>query len=92
MRLFIPRQPLNHIAPLPRSLWDSEVVGWVVRYVWLNQNNVFVGILHARSGSSLQCPFTDMSNQPPDDLGILAGGASAPRASLMAGLQISSQY
>src|SRR6185312_816612 len=22
-----PRQPPNHIAPLPRSLWDSEVVG-----------------------------------------------------------------
>ena len=48
MRLFIPRQPLNHITPLPRSLWDSEVVGWVVRYEWLNEKNAFVRILHAQ--------------------------------------------
>jgi hypothetical protein len=45
---FHPRQPLNHIAPLPRSLWNCEVVGWVVRCAWLNQNNVFVGIMRAQ--------------------------------------------
>ena len=45
---FHPRQPLNHIAVLPRSLWDSEVVGWVVRCAWLNQNNVFVGVTRAQ--------------------------------------------
>jgi hypothetical protein len=36
------------IAPLLRSLCDSEVVARVVQYVaWLNQSNVFVGILRA---------------------------------------------
>ena len=43
-----PASAAYHIAPLPRSLWDSEVVGWVVQKVWLNQNNVFVGILRAQ--------------------------------------------
>ena len=38
---------LSHRAPTPQS-WDSEVVGWVVQKVWLNQNNVFVGILRAQ--------------------------------------------
>ena len=61
MRLFIPRQPLNHIAPLPRSLWDSEVVGWVFRCAWLNQNNVFVGMMRA------QC----IEHAPSDDASFL---------------------
>jgi hypothetical protein len=58
---FHPRQPLNHIAPLPRSLWDSEVVGWVVRCAWLNQNNVFVGIMRAQR----------IEHAPSDDASIL---------------------
>jgi hypothetical protein len=49
----VPSLPSNirvsrHIAPLPRSLWNCEVVGWVVRCAWLNQNNVFVGIMRAQ--------------------------------------------
>ena len=58
---FHPSQPLNHIARLPLSLWDSEVVGWVVRCAWLNQNNVFVGMMRA------QC----IEHAPSDDASFL---------------------
>ena len=58
---FHPRHPLNHIAPLPPSLWDAEVAGWVVRCAWLNQNNVFVGVTRAQR----------IEHAPSDDASIL---------------------